>query len=236
MNIMYTIAIFGVLFLLLLSMGCTGTTPQVPAPTAVPTTAVVTTSSSPTAIPTAAPTGVIFSNALALNEYATFGSGNMIGKATVTGYEVRSSYNWTSPTWNSAHEQVATSPPLGLQPGYNIERPKEGNTFLFLHVRVQNTGDKAVYAPAAYQFVVYMNGKMYNYSSVHSSDVIIDKTTGSQYDYQIGEGGVVGYIQPGESNRAEGYLIYEIPASFSPDTTFVMSNLDYQNKAVWKLG
>jgi hypothetical protein len=60
--------------------------------------------------------------------------------------------------------------------------------------------------------------------------------TGTQYDYQIGRGGMVGYVQPGESNAADGYLIYEIPASFMPATTYVVSNLDYQTKAVWKLG
>jgi hypothetical protein len=182
------------------------------------------------------PTAVPFPNALAQNEYATFGSGNEQGKATVYRYEVKSNYNWTSPSWNSPREQVAASPPLELQRGYNMEKSQEGNIFLFIYVRAVNTGNNAVYAPSAKQFVVFSDGKAYNYSSVHSSDVIIDKVTGTQYDYQIGRGGTVGYIQPGESNKADGYLIYEIPAPFSPNTTYVVSNLDYQNKAVWKLG
>jgi hypothetical protein len=60
--------------------------------------------------------------------------------------------------------------------------------------------------------------------------------SGKQYDYQTGQqDGSVGYIQSGESNRAEGYLIYEIPAPFSPGTTYVVSNLDYQSKAEWIL-
>ena len=79
---------------------------------------------------------------------------------------------------------------------------------------------------------------MYNYTPVHSPDVIIDRVSGSQYGYQTGQegSGTVGYIQSGESNRAEGYLIYEIPASFSPNTTYVIANLDNQNKAEWILG
>jgi hypothetical protein len=93
-----------------------------------------------------------------------------------------------------------------------------------------------VRAPSAKQFVVYSDGKMYNYTSVHSSDVLIDKVSGRPYDYLFWQDGTAGYIQPGESNRADGYLIYEIPASFSPEKTFVMSNLDYQNTAIWKLG
>jgi hypothetical protein len=228
MKIIYTIAFFGVLFIVLLFSGCTSTSPPVQTTTSVPTTAVVKLSPIPTAVP--------FPNALAQNEYAIFGSADKIGKATIHGYEIKPNYNWTSPSWNSPREQVASSQPLELQRGYNMEKPQEGNTFLFVYVRVLNTGNNAVYAPSAKQFVVSSDGKMYNYSSVQSSDVIIDKVTGTQYDYQSGGGGSVGYIQPGESNKADGYLIYEIPARFSPDTTYVVSNLDYQNTAVWKLG
>jgi hypothetical protein len=228
MKIRYTISFFGVLFIVLLFSGCTSTSPQVPAPTPVPTTAaVVILSPTPTAVP--------FPNALALNEYATFGSADMIGRATIYGYDIKPGYNWTSPSWNSPGEQAAASQPLELQRGYTIETPQEGNTFLFVYVRVLNPGKNAVYAPSAKQFVVNRNGTLYNYSPVHGSDVIIDKVPGTQYDYQIGRDGTVGYIQPGESNKAEGYLIYEVPVTFSPNTTYVVSNLDYQNQAVWKL-
>ena len=228
MKIIRTITFFGLLFLVILFSGCTSTSPPVPSPTSLPTTAIVKLSPTPTAVP--------FPNALALNEYATFGSADMIGKATVYGYDIKPSYNWTSPSWNSPAEQGAASQPLELQRGYNREKPQEGNTFLFVHVRVVNTGKNAVYAPSAQQFVVNSNGTLFKYSPVHSSDVIIDKVRGTQYDYQIGRGGVVGYVQPGESNAADGYLIYEVPANFSPKTTYIVSNLDYQNQAVWKLG
>lgn len=229
MKFMYTIAVVGVLFVVLFFSGCTSTTPSVQTQTPVTTAAAVTLTPTPTL------TTVPFPNALALNEYATFGSGNEQGKATVYKFEVKSDYNWTSPTWNSPGQQAA-SQPLGLQRGYNTEKPQAGNIFLFLYVRVTNTGTNAVYAPSAKQFVVSSNGEVYNYSSVRSSDVTIDKVSGTQYDYQIGRGGMVGYVQPGESNAADGYLIYEIPASFMPATTYVVSNLDYQTKAVWKLG
>ncbi|MEI8330196.1 MAG: hypothetical protein WCF90_00820 [Methanomicrobiales archaeon] len=59
------------LFLVLLSSGCTSSYPQVQTPTVVPITAVVTT------IPTATPIAVPFSNALALNQYVSFGAGNV---------------------------------------------------------------------------------------------------------------------------------------------------------------
>ena len=228
MKIRHTITFFGLLFLILLFSGCTSTTPPVPSPTSVPTTLMVIPSPSPTAVP--------FPDALALNEYAPFGSADMIGKATVYGYDIKPNFTWTSPSWNNPREQGTASPPLDTQQGYNLEEPREGNTFLFVHLRVTNTGKNAVYAPSAKQFVVNSNGTVYNYSPVQSSDVIIDNVSGTQYDYQIGRGGIVGYVQPGESNRADGYLIYEVPATFSPAMTYVVSNLDYQNQAAWKLG
>ncbi|MCX6696701.1 MAG: DUF4352 domain-containing protein [Methanoregula sp.] len=227
MKFIYTIAVFGVLFLVLLFAGCISTAPQVQTQTSVPTV-VVTLSPTPTAVP--------FTKYLALNDYFSFGNDREQGVATVYRYDVKPNYNWTSPSWNSPREQAAASPPLELQRGYNTEKPQEGNTFLFIYVSVQNTGNRAVNAPSAKQFIVSSDGKAYNYSSVHSSDVLIDTVTDKQYDYQIGRGGTVGYIQPGESNKADGYLIYEIPASFSPNTTYVMCNLDYQNQAAWKLG
>ena len=226
MKKIYPIAFFGVLLLVLLFSGCTSTSPPVPTLTSVPTTAVVTLSPTPTAVP--------FPNALALKQYATFGTADKIGQATVYAYEIKSNYNWTSPSWNSPREQGNAS--LDIQRGYTMEKPREGNIFLFVYVRVMNPGKNAVFAPSAKQFVLNSNGAIYNYSPVSGADVVIDKITGTQYDYQIGRGGTVGYIQPGDSNKAEGYLIYQIPATFSPKTTFIVSNLDYQNQAVWRLG
>ena len=228
MKIRYTISFFGVLFLIALFSGCTSTSPPVQPQTSVPTTVVV--------IPSPAPAPVPFPDALALNEYATFGSGDEQGRATVYRYEIKPNYNWTSPSWNSPGQQAAASPPLGLQHGYTTEKPGEGNTFLFVYIRVENTGKNAVYAPSAKQFVVNSNGTVYNYSPVQSADVTIDNVPGTQYDYQIGRGGTVGYVQPGESNSADGYLIYEVPATFSPPATYVVANLDYRNQAAWKLG
>ena len=226
MKLRLTLGVWGVLIAVLFFSGCTGTTPPVQTQTPVPTTAV-------TLTPT--PTAVPFPGALALNEYATFGSGERQGKATVYQFEIKSDYNWTSPSWNSPGQQASASQPLGLQRGYTTEKPGAGNAFLFLYVRVLNNGTSAVYAPSAQQFVVSGNGKVYNYTPVQSPDVVIDKVVGTQYDYQIGRGGEVGYIQPGESNRAEGYLIYEIPAALTPREIYVLVNLDYQNQAVWSL-
>jgi hypothetical protein len=233
MKFFYLIVIFGLLFFALLSSGCTSTTPPVQqatpvqTPTSVPMTAVATLFPTSTAVP--------YPNALALGEYASFGTGDQQGNATVYKYQIKSSYNWTAPSFNSATEQSSTAGPSGVQQGFNNAKPLAGDAFLFIYVRVANTGNKAVYAPSAQQFVVNFDGKAYNYTSVHSSDVVIDTVFGTQYDYQIGRGGAVGYVLPGDSNSADGFLIYEVPATFSPERTYVVSNLDFKTQAVWKL-
>lgn len=226
MKFFFTITALCLIFFGLVFSGCTSSTQPVQAP--LSSKAPLITSPVPTAVP--------YPEALDLNEYSCFGCENRAAGATVYRYEVRPYYNWTSPSWNSPREQAAASQPLELQSGYTMEKPGEGNTFLFIFIRVENVGALGVNVPLAKQFVVYSNGKMYNYTSVHSPDVIIDRVSGTQYGYQTGKDGNVGYIQPGESNQAEGYLIYEIPASFSPNTTYVVANLDNQNKEEWILG
>ena len=223
------ISTIAVLILCIILAGCTGTSPAAPAqapPSAVPTTETLMKAPVPTAVP--------FPNALSLNEYAAFGNGNEQGKATVYGYSVKPYYDWTDPSWNSPAEQLAASQPLDLQRGYNRATPKDGNTFLFVYVRVQNTGTGTIFAPSAKQFVVSSNGKTYNYSSVHGSDVIINNVLPSQYLYQRGQRDPIEYILPGDT-PVEGYLIFEIPAPFSPGTTYVVSNVNYQSQAAWKL-
>lgn len=237
MKIIYPVAIFGVLIFALLFSGCTSTSPpvqvQTPGQTIVQTPVPVATTAMVTPSPTPAP--VPYPNAQVLGTYSSFGTGDERGMATVYKYAVKPTYSWTAPSFNSPREQAAASGPLDVQNGFNNEKPKTGNTFLFIFVRVVSTGNKAAYAPSAQQFVVSIDGIAYNYTSVHSSDVVIDNVSGTQYDYQIGRGGVVGYVLPGDSNGADGYLIYEVPATFSPENAYIISNLDFQNKAVWKL-
>jgi hypothetical protein len=225
-----TILAIGVLCLVLLCAGCTSTTPPAPSQTTSPTKVVATTTPAP------ALTAAAYPDALSVGQYATFGSGTKEGKATVYRYSVNPTYNWTEPTFNSPHDQLSASEPNGIQRGYNTEKPKDGDTFLFVYVRVIDTGTTAMYVPSPSQVVVVNGGTAYNYTSVRSSGVVIDNVFENQYDYRLGTYGPVGNIQPGDSNKAEGYLIYEVPASISPQDTYVVANLDYQTRAVWRLG
>ncbi len=235
MKFFSTVATIGLLVIILFCSGCINTSPQAPLQTTVPSPS-TTTPSPVLSTPVPAPAPAVYPDALPLGRYATFGSGSETGEATVYSYEIRPDYTWTSPSFNNPREQAASSPPNEVQRGYNLEKPGEGDTFLFIYVRVNDTGSSAVYAPSASQFVVYNKGILYNYTSVHGSDVVIDTVPGTQYDYQIGRGGAVGYIQPGDSNKAEGYLMYKVPAAINPPDTYVVVNLDYRNQAVWRLG
>ncbi|MDD1694264.1 MAG: DUF4352 domain-containing protein [Methanoregula sp.] len=231
MKFTFFIAALGAFFIILVCSGCTSST-QRPPETITPAP-VMTTLPVPTSVPV--PAGP-YPDALTAGQYATFGSGNKLGNATVFKYEIRPEYTWTAPSFNSPREQAASSQPNEMVTGYNLAKPDEGDAFLFIYIRVINNGNTAIYAPSASQFVVISDGKVFNYTPVHGPDVVIDKVSGTQYDYQIGRGGEVGYVQPGESNRAEGYLIYEVPAAIPLQDTYVVANLDYRNQAVWKLG
>jgi hypothetical protein len=225
-EIFYPLAVFGVLVIFLLFAGCTSTTPHVQKPTYAPTTTV--------ALTPATTPPPLFPNALALNETVQFGSGNKQGEATVYNYEVLSNYNWTSPERNNPYQEVAAGP-SGIENGYNTETPHEGNTFLFVFVKILNTGKDAIYAPSANQFVVYSNGAAYNQSSIPTSGVTINQVSGTQFVDLTGSGGTVGVVRPGEGNALDGYLIYQIPSSFSPNATYVTCSLDFVNQSVWKL-
>jgi len=224
MKPLHALVITGLLVLVLLSCGCT----QEQKPAAATPAVSLTTSPIPAANP--------YPDAKPLNAPAVFGTGDLTGTATVTKYYVKPNYNWTSPAWRSAREQAAYAPPNEVQTGYNTERPAAGNTFLFIFFKVANTGTKAVLAPSPQQIIVVVDGKTSSYRPVSDDGVIIDGIYGTQYDYQIGKGGSGGYVQPGSSNTAEGYLIYEVPEGMAPDKTFVVANLDYQTRAEWVLG
>ncbi len=173
MKFFLTLATIGTLVIVLLCSGCINTSPQAPLQTTVPSPS-PTTPSPVLSTPVPAPAPAVYPDALPLGRYATFGSGSETGEATVYTYEIKPNYTWTSPSFNSPREQASSSPPNEIQRGYNLENPGEGDTFLFIYVRVNDTGSSAVYAPSASQFVVYNKGILYNYTSVHGSDVVID--------------------------------------------------------------
>jgi hypothetical protein len=222
-------AYFPVLFctiaLLLITSGCTSTTTQPSAPVPVVAT---------TATPV--PEATLYPGALPLNEQVPFGIAGRNGTATVYKAELRSSYQWASPSFNSPRNQEKAGESLfATQHGYNTDKAQDGNTFLFAYVRLENTGTESIVVPSPHQFVVYYDGKTYSYSSVVGSDVTVSSVRVGQYDYQIGRGGVAGSLQPGQSNAADGFLIYEVPAAIDLSKAAMVVVLDPEHTAAWKL-
>jgi Domain of unknown function (DUF4352) len=227
MKPVHVFGLFCIVIALIAFTGCTSTAPQ----TTTPPPVVVTTTAAP------APEPIPYPGALTMNQEAPFGISGWNGTATVYKAEIRSTYSWASPSYNSPHEQQEAGESLySTQHGYNTEKPAAGNTFLFVYVRLTNIGSERMVAPSPNQFVVDYNGKTYPYSSVHGSDVTVDTVRVTQYDYLIGRGGVAGSIAPGPSNAADGFLIYEVPAPIDLTKAYLVIALDPEHQSVWKLG
>jgi hypothetical protein len=170
-----------------------------------------------------------------MNQLATFGKTDRTGTATVYKINLVPDYDYSDPTFNSPHEQPQAGDPLSTQYGYNTQKPAAGNAYLFVYISVVNTGVKALLAPSPEQFVVNYDGNYYSYSSIVNSKVTLANIPVPQYDYTIGTGGVAGFINPGDSNTANGYLIYEVPASIDLTRASLVAQLDSENRDAWAL-
>jgi hypothetical protein len=221
------LCLFCCVALLLAVSGCAGTAPQ----PATPSPLIVTTTAAPVPVPT------LYPGALALNDQVPFGIAGRNGTATVYKAEVRQTYQWASPSFNSPRDQEKAGESLfTTQKGYNTEKAKDGSTFVFVYVRLENTGKENIVVPSPRQFILDYDGVSYSYSSVAGSDVTVSSVRVGQYDYQIGRGGVAGSLQPGQSNAADGFLIYEVPASIDLTKAALVIALDPGHQSAWKLG
>lgn len=207
--------------------------------TPVPTTVAVTQTTMIAATTvTPAPTQNPFPNALALRQKFSFGSGNAAGVGTVYRYWMNDTYQWHNDKDNL----------------YYVEKPPAGYKFLVIFVDVTNTGNAPIWPPMADNIHLIYDGKEYALDQDHylpdksinfkatpieiQEIQYVSKLTGSEYveDYGYSHGTKFGDLYPGESNAIDGYLIYEVPASLTPDTTYVKIDFSGQDIGVWKLG
>ncbi len=224
------IGILGIALVLIFCAGCTSPSQPSPSVTATP---VVT--PSPT-IATPVPTATLYSGALALNQPVTFGKADQTGTLTVYGARILPNYSWTDPTFNSAAEQRKAGDTLySTQHGFNTQNPREGNVFLFVYARLTNTGTQSLGALSTGQFVVNYDGKDYAYNPISGSRLTFANGLGSPYNYDSQNGGVIGFVAPGSANAAEGFLIYEVPASIDLRKAAAVVKLDAGNQAAWSL-
>jgi hypothetical protein len=228
--------------LLIAAAGCAGPSAPAPATTPPPTTDVLVTTLPPTTIPTAAlptPTPEPFPGALPLKAVALFGNGTK-WTTDVTVYKVwiNDTYQWWSPDDNRYYTQVAPA----------------GSKYLIAFVDMANQGtDRAPLPPQANLNILYDTatispdpGHILPNQKADSPPSIIrigeieftKKMYASEYveDFGYSHGQKLGYITPGESNAVDGYLVYEVPAALTPETSYLRIVLPGQDPAIWKLG
>ncbi|WP_321507039.1 hypothetical protein [uncultured Methanoregula sp.] len=137
---------------------------------------------------------------------------------------------------------------------YYIQLPKEGKKYLFIFVNVYNNGTTRVWPPTSDTIRVYYDGTWYSPDTVHflpnkaydRRETPIEvkeiqyypKLFGSEYveDYGYSHGSQTAFLYPGKSNAIDGYIIYEVPVSLTPDKTYVRIAFNGKDTAVWKLG
>jgi len=189
-----------------------------------------------TAIPTRKPDP--FPDALGLKDRFAFGSGNIASEATVYKFWINDTYEWHNDKDNH----------------YYVEKPRAGNKFLFVFVHMQNNGDYRVWFPPAGNIIVSNNGATYTEDQSHyKPDKAADedatpievkevmysqKLNGDEYaeDFGFSHGTELAYLYPGTSNAVDGYIVYQVPQSLTPEETYVTIPFNAQDQGVWKLG
>ncbi len=217
-----------------------GTTGAITGPATTTQTTVVPVTTTPQTVATTVanmPTQNPFPDALALKQKFPFGSGDLASEATIYRYWINDTYQWHNDKDNR----------------YYVEKPMAGYKFLAIFVDVVNNGNTRVWPPQAENVHLIYDGKEYGLDqdhylpdkSVNIQDTPIEikeiqylsKMAGSEYveDYGYSHGSQLSYLYPGVSNAIDGYLIYEVPKSLTPDKTFVKIEFNGKDVGVWKL-
>ena len=178
-----------------------------------------------------------FPGALMLQERLPFGTGTVASDATVYKYWINDTYQWHNDMDNH----------------YYVQNPEAGNKYLFVFVHMQNNGDTRVWFPPAGSIIVYYNGAAYYQDQSHfkpdksedSKETPVEvkevqyfpKLNGDEYaeDFGFSHGTELAYLYPGGSNAVDGYIIYEVPQSLTPEKTYVGITFNTQDQGVWKL-
>jgi hypothetical protein len=233
--IVIVVIIAGVYFVLLPKLsGITGSADQTPLPTMTlsPTTPLPTTA---TMVQTPPPDP--FPDALPLKKWFPFNEGKTKSEGTVYRYWINETYQWHNDADNKWYTQ----------------KPKRGNKYLFVFAAVVNRGDTPFPYPKSSSIFVHYNGSKYTLDTEHylpNKAVNPDATPievgeiqfqsdvfNMEYveDYGYSHGATANMVYPEEGNAVDGYIIYEVPASLTPDKTYVEIVFNGHEKAVWKL-
>jgi hypothetical protein len=176
---------------------------------------------------------------LDLKENYLFGNGTTWNsEATVYRIWINDTYRWFSPDDNQYYTKVA---PAGKK-----------YLFVFLSMVCKGT-DRAPLPQQNNIYVLYDNAIIspdpthalptkYPDSSpkvVRIGEIEFSKNrfnTELIEDFGYSHGQRLGYINPGESNAVDGYVIFEVPASLEPENAYISIVMPQSDTAIWKLG
>jgi hypothetical protein len=210
---------------------------QTPVPTPVPTPVSTALTDVTTVVPTPPPDP--FPDAYALRELFNFNEGKYASRATVYRYWMNETYQWH----NDMDNKYYTEP----------DRPNPDYKYLLIFVNIENIGSDAYPYPKSNMITVHNGDNQY---SVDTSHYLPDKAGDAKAtpieimeiehmsdffnferveDYGYSHGTTQDFIYPGQGNAIDGYLIYKVPASLTPENTYIEIVFDGQDRAVWKL-
>ena len=238
--------IIGCIILLVSAAGCAGTEPAqkakplpataLPEPTPVPTP-------EPTPVPVTilvTPTISQYPDALALKAMFPFFTDTK-GKSEATVYRIwiNNTYRWFNPEDNAYQTRVA--PP--------------GKKYLFIFVTIVGRGTERIPLPSQNNIYVEYNSAMISPDPTHAlptkntdsppkvirvAEIEFSRKLfgNSEYveDFGYSHGLKLGFVNPGESNAVDGYIIYEVPEELTPEKAYVRIVSPGTNAAIWKLG
>jgi hypothetical protein len=192
-----------------------------PAPGATVTTAATTATNQPTTEPTPVTTTAPpdpFPDALTLGTAFSYGREDI--RMEVTFYKVKAmdEYDWWSPKWGRYWNTTA----------------KRGNHFIFGLVRLIDRGTARALMPQTHTFVLRSGDNSYIETTDRDNSLWVKGIDVKQYQYYYEDTG--GWIDPGESNKIEGFVLYEVPESVTPWNSYISVIFTGKDDAVWKLG
>jgi hypothetical protein len=248
--------IFLICFLILLVAAAGCMEPDTPAGTTTSVPTMLTTAPAPAVTPAPPPEQIPGGNASvpapvatitpgsspdALNLKAGFLFGNGTtwkSEATVYRIWINDTYRWFSPEDNQYYTKVAPA----------------GKKYLFVFLSMVCRGTDRAPLPQQNNIYVLYDNAVISRDPAHalptknpdSSPKVIrigeiefsKKRLATEYieDFGYSHGQRLGYINPGESNAVDGYIIYEVPASLTPENAYLSIILPQSDTAIWKLG
>jgi hypothetical protein len=168
-----------------------------------------------------------------------FGNGTKWNSvATVYRIWINDTYRWFSPENNRYYTKIA--PP--------------GKKYLLVFISMVDMGTDRAPLPQQNTMYLLSDGAVISPDPSHilpsknpdSSPKVVrigevewsKKRFDSEYveDFGYSHGQILGYINPGVSNAVDGYVIYEVPASLTPENAYLGIVMPQSEIAFWKLG